>query len=151
MESYRLGQLPCFLVGQDDSENTFYGFPALEPWGLKVADHNVVMHKEVRDPLTVNRALEADDEAPVRRFVENFFPQLRARRSRHAVCMYTMTPDEHFVVDIHPECAAVVLAAGFSGPGFKFTSVMGEILAELALEGHTRQPIDFLRLDRFAN
>lgn len=151
MESYRLGQLPCFLVGQDDSESTFYGFPALEPWGLKVAEHNVVMHKEVRDPLAINRALEADDEEPVRRFVEHFFPQLRARRSRHAVCMYTMTPDEHFVVDIHPECAAVVLAAGFSGHGFKFASVMGEILAELALEGHTRQPIDFLRLQRFAN
>lgn len=150
VESYHLGKLPCFLVGEDDSENTFYGFPALEPWGLKVADHNVMMDKMVGDPLKINRALEADDEAPVRHFIERFFPQLRARRSRYAVCMYTMTPDEHFVVDIHPECDAVVLAAGFSGHGFKFSSVMGEILAELALEGDTRQPIDFLRLSRFA-
>ncbi len=151
LEQYGLGKLPCFLVGEGDSDNTFYGFPALEPWGLKVAEHNIIMHKQVRDPLEINRALEADDEAPVRHFVERFFPQLRARRSRHAVCMYTMTPDEHFVVDIHPECAAVVLAAGFSGHGFKFSSVMGEILAELALEGDTRQPIDFLRLRRFAH
>jgi len=150
VEQYAVERLPCFLVGEDDTENTFYGFPAMEPWGLKVADHNVMMHKVVEDPLELNRTLEADDEAPVRRFVERFFPRLRARRSRHAVCMYTMTPDEHFVVDKHPEHAAVVLAAGFSGHGFKFSSVMGEILAELALEGKTRQPIDFLRAGRFA-
>jgi sarcosine oxidase len=151
VEQYSLGKLPCFLVGEDGSPNTFYGFPAFGPWGLKVTEHNVMMHKIVEDPLKINRELEVDDEAPVRRFVDQFFPRLRAQRSRHVVCMYTMTPDEHFVVDKHPECAAVVLAAGFSGHGFKFSSVMGEILADLALEGKTSQPIDFLSLDRFAS
>ena len=63
--------------------------------------------------------------------------------------MYTMTPDEHFVVDEHPEYPQVILAAGFSGHGFKFASVMGEVLSDLALEGKTEQPIDFLRLHRF--
>ena len=69
---------------------------------------------------------------------------------RHAVCMYTMTPDEHFVLDIHPEYPQVVFGAGFSGHGFKFAPVIGEVLADLALEGDTGHPIGFLRLDRFS-
>ena len=64
--------------------------------------------------------------------------------------MYTMTPDEHFVVDIHPNYSSVVIAAGFSGHGFKFSSVIGEILSDLAIEGITSQPIDFLGLNRFS-
>ena len=63
--------------------------------------------------------------------------------------MYTMTPDKHFVVDVHPEHPQVIVAAGFSGHGFKFASVMGEVLSDLALKGKTKQPIDFLRLHRF--
>jgi sarcosine oxidase len=63
--------------------------------------------------------------------------------------MYTVTPDAHFVLDRHPEFSNVVIGAGFSGHGFKFASVVGEVLADLALEGETRNPIGFLRLDRF--
>ena len=59
-----------------------------------------------------------------------------------------MTPDEHFVIDIHPNYSSVVIAAGFSGHGFKFSSVIGEILSS-ALDGITSQPIDFLGLNRF--
>jgi len=66
------------------------------------------------------------------------------------VCMYTMTPDAHFVIDRHPRHPGVVLAGGFSGHGFKFATVVGEVAAELALDGATRQPIDFLGLARFA-
>ena len=62
--------------------------------------------------------------------------------------MYTMTPDEHFIVDRHPQHANVFIAAGFSGHGYKFAPVIGETLAELALKGSTSHPVDFLRLDR---
>jgi glycine/D-amino acid oxidase-like deaminating enzyme len=65
--------------------------------------------------------------------------------------MYTMTPDEHFIIDRHPLHANVAFAAGFSGHGFKFASVLGEILADLALTSCTRHPIDFLSLSRFAS
>jgi sarcosine oxidase len=58
--------------------------------------------------------------------------------------------DEHFLLDLHPECPQAVVAAGFSGHGFKFCSVVGEIVAELALAGETQHEIDFLRLDRFS-
>ena len=83
-------------------------------------------------------------------FVDEFFPKFKAKLSRHTTCMYTMTPDEHFVVDIHPNYSSVVIAAGFSGHGFKFSSVIGEILSDLAIEGITSQPIDFLGLNRFS-
>jgi glycine/D-amino acid oxidase-like deaminating enzyme len=64
-------------------------------------------------------------------------------------CMYSLTPDSHFVIDRHPAHANVVLCGGFSGHGFKFAPVIGEIAAELALEGVSRHQIDFLSLKRF--
>jgi sarcosine oxidase len=60
-----------------------------------------------------------------------------------------MTPDEHFIVGLHPRHPQVSLAAGFSGHGFKFSSVMGEILADLAMEGRTDHPVDFLSATRW--
>ena len=63
--------------------------------------------------------------------------------------MYTNTPDGHFIVDLHPETDRVIVACGFSGHGLKFASAMGEILADLALDGGTGHPIEFLRLGRF--
>ncbi|HET7597286.1 MAG TPA: hypothetical protein VFK15_10170, partial [Burkholderiales bacterium] len=65
-------------------------------------------------------------------------------------CLFTNSPDEHFMIDLHPEHRAVAIAAGFSGHGFKFCSVVGEIMADLALEGRTRHDIALFRLDRFA-
>jgi sarcosine oxidase len=63
--------------------------------------------------------------------------------------MYTMTPDHHFLLDLHPHAPNVVIAAGFSGHGFKFASVVGEVLADLAEKGHTELPIGMFRLGRF--
>jgi len=64
--------------------------------------------------------------------------------------MYTMTPDGHFIIDFHPQHQNVVLACGFSGHGFKFAPVVGEILADLALLGRTEHDISLFALDRFA-
>jgi sarcosine oxidase len=61
-----------------------------------------------------------------------------------------MSPDEHFVIGLHPAHPQVALAAGFSGHGFKFASLVGEVLADLALDGRTAHPIGFLRPERFA-
>ena len=65
-------------------------------------------------------------------------------------CMFTNTPDGHFVIDIHPQYPQVVLAGGFSGHGYKFCSVVGEILADLAEQGTTRHDIGLFRAKRFA-
>ena len=146
VEQYARGAFPCFFMA--DGAHYFYGFPAEVPWGLKVAEHNV-SHDPVADPLQLNRALTAGDQRAVLDFLARFFPALQPVLSKYAACMYSLTPDKHFVLDIHPECPAVVLGAGFSGHGFKFAPVVGEILAELALEGDTNHPIEFLRLSRF--
>ena len=145
-ERYAEGTFPCFFVA--DGEDYFYGFPAREPWGLKLAEHNI-SRDIVTDPLQLERGLAPDDEPRLLDFLARFFPALQPEFRRHAACMYSLTPDKHFVLDIHPECPAVMLGAGFSGHGFKFAPVIGEILAELALEGTTQYPIDFLRLSRF--
>jgi glycine/D-amino acid oxidase-like deaminating enzyme len=72
-------------------------------------------------------------------------------RFLHAVtCMYTNTPDGHFVIAVHPHHPRVAVAAGFSGHGFKFAPVVGEILADLALDGSTRHPVALFHPRRFA-
>jgi sarcosine oxidase len=65
--------------------------------------------------------------------------------------LFTNSPDEHFILDLHPQLLQVAIAAGFSGHGFKFCSVVGEIMADLALDGKTRWDISLFRLERFRN
>jgi sarcosine oxidase len=135
---------PGFLY--DLPRGCFYGVPQIDALGVKAAQHTG--GAVVADPLTVERNLDPADREAVGRFVADFLPALDPRPTEHAVCMYTMTPDAHFVVDRHPEHPQVVFAAGLSGHGFKFTSVLGEVLAQLALDGEARLPIGFLSLAR---
>ncbi len=93
------------------------------------------------------------DLDPIMRAAAKFVPGLAgpepaatARLLRAATCLYTMTPDEHFIVDRHPQFENVCFAAGFSGHGFKFAPLIGKALADLVLEGKTELPIDFLKL-----
>lgn len=127
---------------------TFYGFPSLDGKTLKLAEHSGGV--PVADPHTLDRSLTDADVSPVAKFVRQVMPDLDQKPARHAVCMYSMSPDGHFIVDRHPDFSNVVFGAGFSGHGFKFTPVIGEALADLALEGATDLPIDFLNLDRFS-
>ncbi len=75
-------------------------------------------------------------------------PALPTTPAKHAACMYTKTPDSHFIVDHHPRYDNVVFGAGFSGHGFKFTSAIGEALADMLLDGQTDLPVKFLAVDR---
>jgi glycine/D-amino acid oxidase-like deaminating enzyme len=102
----------------------------------------------VDDPSHVDRRLDLEDERRVIDFCRAHLPQLSGRRLETSVCLYTMTPDGHFVVDRHPHYPQVALAAGLSGHGFKFVPVLGKILADLALDGRTSLPIDFLSCRR---
>ncbi|QDV17985.1 Monomeric sarcosine oxidase [Gimesia panareensis] len=125
----------------------FYGFPSLDGKTVKLAEHTG--GAQVPDPTNVDRELSEVDATSVARFVGDVMPGLNPSPERHAVCMYTRTPDGHFIIDQHPRNQRLVYGAGFSGHGFKFASVMGEILADLVTEGRTSHPIDFLRADRF--
>ena len=136
---------PTFYVEKDYGH--FYGFPSVDDQGVKVAEH--LAATPIDDPTAVQRALLPEDEPPVQRFLSETFPAVLPGHTKHAVCMYTMTPDENFVIDRHPLHPQVVICGGFSGHGFKFASVVGEIVADLALEGATRHRIEFLGIGRF--
>jgi glycine/D-amino acid oxidase-like deaminating enzyme len=125
----------------------YYGFPQIDELGVKVAEHSG--GAVVDDPTNDARPLDRADLARVEAFLAEFLPGVGRPMQRRSVCFYTMSPDEHFLVDRHPRQAGVLLVAGLSGHGFKFTSVLGEALAELALEGCTGLPIGFLSLKRF--
>jgi glycine/D-amino acid oxidase-like deaminating enzyme len=113
---------------------------------MKIAEHTG--GAEVEEPLTDSTDAEAEDLSRVRRFIIDCMPRVGHTTLHHARCFYTMSPDEHFIVDVHPEHPQVCFAAGLSGHGFKFTPVLGEALADLALEGKTTLPVGFLGVKR---
>jgi sarcosine oxidase len=146
-EYFRVGALPIFAF----ATNFFYGFPNIWGKGVKVAEHeggDTVAGLDV----PVSPATTQDLDHIIRaasKFVPGLVgpePRTTARLLRAQTCLYTMTPDEHFIIDRHPQFENVCFAAGFSGHGFKFAPVVGEALADLALEGKTELPIDFLKL-----
>jgi sarcosine oxidase len=145
-EAFRPGPFPMFIL--DTPAGYFYGFPAINPSeGMKVARHYGA--PEVAGPEEIDRSLHPDDEDNVRCFLREHLPAADGPLRRSSVCIYTLTPDRHFLIGLHPEHPNVALAAGFSGHGFKFAPVVGEILADLVETGRTDWPIDMFRLDRF--
>ncbi len=140
------GGCPTFFY--ELPQGNFYGVPQIDPRGVKIAEHSG--GEPVADPLLVDRAQRAGDYERVAGFSRAHLPALSAIVREHAVCMYTMSPDEHFLVDRHPAQRQVVFAAGLSGHGFKFAPVLAEALAELALDGSSTLPVDFLSLRRLA-
>lgn len=143
--SLRRDVFPVYLC--EVPEGIYYGFPVIDPFGHKVARHDG--GEEVTDPLTVKRTISVEDERDCRQFVAQHVPPVLGSVRQSKVCLYTLTPDRHFIIDRHPQYPQVVLAAGFSGHGFKFASVVGEILADLAEKGSSDLPIGLFRLDRF--
>lgn len=137
--------LPAYAF--DTPRGFFYGFPMLDARGLKVAEHTG--GREVTDPFAVDRRIDETEQAAVEHCLGAHLPGVGGTRTAHEVCLYTMSPDHHFVVGLHPDHPQVAIAAGFSGHGFKFASVMGEILADLVLTGSTLHPVAFLSPQRF--
>jgi monomeric sarcosine oxidase len=124
----------------------FYGLPALDEQGLKLAEHSG--GQEVVDPTGVDREINPDDRARIERFRQEHLPDCRSPHARHSTCLYTLSPDGNFFVDRHPQHPQLALAAGLSGHGFKFTPVLGEALVDLAVDGKSELPIGFLSIDR---
>ncbi len=143
--------LPVWIM-ELDAEHAFYGFPALpaEPGvpeqGVKIARHH---GGRPVDPDTIDRRPSTADEQVVRGFIETYMPLANGPVLDSRVCMYTNTPDQHFILDTHPDDPRVVIASPCSGHGFKFSSVIGEIVADLALGEVPQFEIGFLRLARF--
>jgi glycine/D-amino acid oxidase-like deaminating enzyme len=137
---------PAFLY--DTPAGVFYGFPVVGPEGVMCAEHSG--GAVVPDPLQVRRDVDVADFARVTDFISACLPQLTTTLNDQAPCMYTMSPDENFLVDVHPRSPQVSFVAGLSGHGFKFAPMLGEALADLATIGRSELPIEFLRVKRFA-
>jgi len=138
-------RMPVFNLELDDVH--FYGFPAFVVPGLKLGRYD--LSGDSGDPDAIARELTLEDELPLRAFAERYFPDGAGPTLALKTCLFEPSPDEHFLIDVHPDAPSAVVGAGFSGHGFKFCSVVGEILADLALDGETRHDIRFLRLSRF--
>jgi len=142
---YRRDQGGCSFF-YETPDGLFYGFPQVDDLGVKVSQHSG--GTIIDDPLTDDRSIEPADRTRVESFLRRYLPGVSDRPTEHAVCYYTMSADEHFIVDRHPHHDKVAFAAGLSEHGFKFTSVLGQILAELVIDGTTTLPIDFLACSR---
>ncbi|MCI0439011.1 MAG: FAD-dependent oxidoreductase, partial [Chloroflexi bacterium] len=101
------------------------------------------------DPDGFRREADGEDERLLREFTRRYFPDAAGPASSMKTCMFTNSPDEHFMIDLHPRYPQVSIAAGFSGHGFKFCSVVGEIMADLATKRETRHDVGMFRLGRF--
>jgi len=123
-----------------------YGLPTLDGLSIKLALHH---GGETVDPATVRRTATDADLDPLRLFVTKYLHGVTRHVTRSAVCLYTNTPDRHFAIGLHPESERVAILSACSGHGFKFSPVVGDIAADLVLEGGTRRDISRLALQRF--
>ncbi len=151
-DDFTADKFPVWVVDGNAGAGVHYGFPITPDGsggvGLKLALH---WPSTETNADTVERGAVAGDEAEIRDGLRRFIPTGDGPLLSQRVCLYTNSFDGHFIVDRHPEHSRVSLACGFSGHGFKFASVMGEVLADLASAGKTDWPIGFLGLSRFAH
>ena len=136
---------PVYLL--EGPEGEYYGFPVLPGEGLKIGRHDV---GEVCTPQTINRQVAPSEVEELRTVFDRYMKGGAASLKWSLTCMYTNTPDRHFIIDRHPNQPNVVYGCGFSGHGFKFASVIGEALADLVNDETPRQAIQFLAASRFA-
>jgi sarcosine oxidase len=135
---------PVFVHEADDG--SYYGFPRYDVPGFKFGKFNhleeTAAPEEMEEP-------GAEDEQLLRAYAERYFPAGAGPTMRLSTCMFTNTPDEHFILDTLPDRPQITVGAGFSGHGFKFASVIGEILADLAVGERPEHDIELFGLSRF--
>ena len=124
-------RFPIFVLESD--VGNFYGFPDNRGEGFKIGKFHH-LRQEVPDPDAMDRECHPEDEAVLREGIEAFCPRANGPTRRMTACMFTNSPDGHFILDRHPDDENVFVAAGFSGHGFKFCGVVGRIMADFALE-----------------
>jgi sarcosine oxidase len=143
---FRPDVFPVFNLAH--GEDRYYGFPVFGIPGFKFGRYHH-RHEQI-DPETMQREPDAEDEAILREASLRYFPASAGPVMSLKSCIFTNTPDEHFILDTLPGDERVVIASPCSGHGYKFASVMGEIIADLATAGQTAHDIALFRLDRFA-
>ncbi len=142
-ERFAPERFPVF-IWEDEPGRFIYGFPELGD-GVKVARHQ---EGEPTDPDRVRREVAESEIATMRAVLERCIPDGAGRFREAAVCMYTNTPDQHFIVDRHPAHRQVVIASPCSGHGFKFASALGEVLADLCTDVTPKFELELFKLGR---
>jgi len=148
-EEFAPERFPVFIRerGERGGDLVWYGLPSLDGQTVKAALHHSGAEA---DPDHLDREVHDDDRAPVAELVATTLPGLDPQPVRGKACMYTNTPDGHFVLDFHPAHPEVLIASPCSGHGFKFASVLGEVMADLTLGERPRFDLGLFRIGRFA-
>ncbi|TXC89570.1 N-methyl-L-tryptophan oxidase [Metabacillus litoralis] len=143
---YDAGHFPSFYL--EDKEHTCYGFPNIDGTGLKIGRSDGGQEIDPNQH-TQNFGQNDADEKELRYFLKNYLPEANGTLTKGKTCLYTISKDNDFIIDHHPENNHVIIACGFSGHGFKFGSVMGEVLSQLAIKGESHIDISLFSLKRF--
>lgn len=143
-EVFRRDRFPVFIA--DVAGGAFYGMPMIDSVGVKVAQHYGA--PELAAVEKIDRSVRPEDETGPRAFLKHHLPAANGPLRQAKTCIYTLSPDRHFIIDRHPDSDRIIFATGFSGHGFKFASVIGEILADM-LDEKTTAGIEMFRRDRF--
>jgi sarcosine oxidase len=145
-ERYTSAEHPVFIE-ETDHNRELYGFPMIDgpTGGMKVAFFDT---GETTTPETIDREIHPAEVDRVRTRGLQLFPRLTGPLVAASTCMYSTTPDHHFIIGTLPDLPQVAIACGFSGHGFKFVPVVGEILADLVTDGSTPHDLSLFRLDR---
>jgi sarcosine oxidase len=137
--------MPVFFFHAPD--DLIYGFPDFQGTGVKAGSH--LSCGELTSADEIRADVSDEEKMHFKRMMDEFIPAAAGRVRQTHVCIYTRSADEHFVLGLHPSASQLVLASPCSGHGFKFASIFGEILADLAITRVTDKPIDFFRASRF--
>lgn len=142
---FTLGRFPVFILTTPNGD--YYGFPEFGVAGFKIGKYH---HRaEPVDPDGQRRGVDAQDEEVLRDCVRLYFRGANGPLVRASTCIFTNTPDEHFIIDRLPDAPEVLVVSACSGHGFKFCSVVGEIVADLTGQGRSVHDLSLFRLDRF--
>jgi sarcosine oxidase len=145
IEPFLSDRFPVYIWEADDKVK-FYGFPAQDGNGVKVA----FFYKGVACTAeSIDRTVKTEEIQQMRQYLAERIPALNSNCLQTSTCLYTNTPDFHFVIAPHPQYSQVAIASPCSGHGYKFASVVGEILADLVIDGKTRHPLDLFAPTRF--
>lgn len=137
---------PDFLLSVP--EGNYYGMPSIEGLGVKIGRHD---NSELTTARTTRRTVDQAEVRMLSGVLDCYMPGASGAVLRKITCMYTMTPDETYIIERHPEFPQVAYACGFSGTGYKFSPVVGEILAGLAVDGSAPYDLSIFASERFTS
>ncbi len=147
--NHHVGTMPVMLdhFKIPDTDAQFYSLPMIDVQGVKMGWHHSGVDMNPDD----ERRIVPEIVSELQAWVDRRYPHLQNEPMQIDTCLYTNTPDYHFILDKHPQYDNVTIGAGFSGHGFKFGPLLGELLASLVTQQTPSISLDTFALARFSN